>query len=256
MSSDRRRGRAGRLARAAALAGAVLAAPGCSWFTAFVEQPKLDPWEVVSYPGHVAQPTRGNPQYSVPITGTVVSAFQVSYMPLPGTIDSMSALKNPTAPTEASLVNGRKLFEINCAVCHGPAGKGDGPALKYGIPAPALVTDHAKGLSDGYIWGMIRNGRGAMPTYDRIEEMERWDVVNYVRGLQGKLAQAVPTGPVGYPGQTGDALPSPTADAPTRPVPYTPAWLDSARVIRAQTPGPSAPAAGAGTGAAAGGAAR
>ena len=31
---------------------------------------------------------------------------------------------------------------------------------------------------------MIRNGRGTMPTYNRIEEMERWDVVNYVRGLQ------------------------------------------------------------------------
>ena len=70
--------------------------------------------------------------------------------------------------------------------------------------------DHAKNLSDGYIYGMIRNGRGAMPTYNRIEDMDRWDVVNYVRGLQGKLAEPVPTGPVGYPGQTGDALPGST----------------------------------------------
>jgi mono/diheme cytochrome c family protein len=34
---------------------------------------------------------------------------------------------------------------------------------------------------------MIRNGRGTMPTYNRIEERDRWDVVNYVRALQGKV---------------------------------------------------------------------
>jgi mono/diheme cytochrome c family protein len=217
-----------------------MAASGCSWFTAFVEQPKLDPWEVVSFPTGKLQPSRGNPQNSVPITGTFVAGFQVSYQPLPGTVDSMSALKNPTAPAEASLVNGRKLYQINCAVCHGTAGKGDGPFLKYGLPAPSLVADHAKGLSDGYLFGMIRNGRGAMPTYNRIEEMDRWDVVNYMRGLQGKLSQPVPTGPVGYPGQTGAALPGASIDAPSRTAPSTAAEMDSARMIRAQ--GPSTPA--------------
>ena len=90
---------------------------------------------------------------------------------------------------------------------------------------------------------MIRNGRGAMPTYNRIEEMDRWDVVNYLRGLQGKLPQPVPTGPVGYPGQTGDALPGATMTAPTRPVPYYrgPGSLDSLHAIRAQAPGVAAP---------------
>jgi mono/diheme cytochrome c family protein len=223
----------------------------CSWFTGFVEQPKLDPWEAVSFPTNTLQPTRGNPQYSVPITGTFVAGFQVSYQALPGTVDSMSGLKNPTAPTEASLVNGRKLYQINCTPCHGPAGKGDGPVGKYGLPAPSLLLDHAKGVSDGYMFGMIRNGRGAMPTYDRIEEMDRWDVVNYVRGLQGKLPQAVPTGPVGYPGQTGAALPGASIDGPTRPAPYTAAWMDSAKMIKPQmtatTPAPAnAPAASAG----------
>jgi mono/diheme cytochrome c family protein len=227
------------------MAGALTAATGCSWFTAFVEQPKLDPWEAVSYPGKVLLPSRGNPQSSVPITGTFVSALQVSYAPLPGTIDSMSAIQNPTLPSEASLVNGRKLYQINCAVCHGVSGHGDGTATKYGIFPINLTTDVAKAYTDGYIYGMIRNGRGSMPTYNRIEEMDRWDLINYLRGLQGKLAQPVPVGPVGYPGQTGDALPLPTVDAPTRPVPYSMAWLDSARVIRAQAPGTKASMQGA-----------
>jgi mono/diheme cytochrome c family protein len=251
-----RRGRGRRRGLTAVVLGTtVVGVSACSWFTAFVEQPKLDPWEAVSYPTTTLQPSRGNPQYSVPITGTFVAGFQVSYQPLPGTVDSMSGLKNPTAVSEASLVNGRKLYQINCTPCHGQAGKGDGPVGKYGLPAPSLVADHAKGLADGYIFGIMRNGRGAMPTYDRIEEMDRWDVVNYVRGLQGKLPQAVPTGPVGYPGQTGAALPGASIDAPTRSAPYTAAWMDSARMIRpaqASVPGPAptapavSPAAGGG----------
>ena len=230
-----------------ALAGVMVVGQGCSWFTAFVMQPKIDPWEVVTFPGKVLLPSRGNPQNSVPITGTFVSGLQVSYAPLPGVVDSMSAIQNPTAPSPVSLVNGRKLFQINCSPCHGVAGLGDGAATKYGVTGINLIMDHAKNLSDGYIYGMIRNGRGAMPTYNRIEDMDRWDVVNYVRGLQGKLAEPVPTGPVGYPGQTGDALPGSTMTAPTRPVPYYrgAGSLDSLHAIRAQTPGPSAPAAAA-----------
>ena len=137
--------------------------------------------------------------------------------------------------------NGRKIYQINCSPCHGPAGKGDGPVGKCGRcrPTEVLLTAEAKGLSDGYIWGQIRNGRGTMPSYNRIEEMERWDVVNYVRGLQAGTA---PTGPVGYPGETGASLPRPTIDAPTRPAPYTPAWMDSARMIRPSAASASAPA--------------
>ena len=46
-----------------------------------------------------------------------------------------------------------------------------------------------------------------MPPYNRIEEKDRWDVVNYIRGLQGKLPAAVPTGPLAVPGFTGPTVP-------------------------------------------------
>ena len=61
---------------------------------------------------------------------------------------------------------------------------------------------------------MIRNGRGLMPTYNRIEEADRWDVVNYVRGLQGRYPVTV--GRVGRPGETGDKLPGCDAAGPRR----------------------------------------
>jgi hypothetical protein len=77
-----------------------------------------------------------------------------------------------------------------------------------------------KGRSDGYIFGMIRNGRGLMPPYNRIEEMDRWDVVNYLRALQGGNAQAVAAGALAAPGVTGDKLPGPSRMGPTQPAPF------------------------------------
>ena len=64
--------------------------------------------------------------------GTAVSALQVSYLAMPATLDSIAALvTNPTPITEASLANGRKQYQINCAVCHGGAGAGDVGPLRF-----------------------------------------------------------------------------------------------------------------------------
>jgi mono/diheme cytochrome c family protein len=191
---------------------------GCEWFTDFKRQPSLWTWEPVK---DTLTASRGNPQYSVPVTGMAVAGIQVSYNALPGTIDSIGALAtNPTPVSEASLANGRKYFQVNCEPCHGEKGMGDGPATKYGMPGINLTTDVTKGRTDGYIFGMIRNGRGLMPPYNRIEEPDRWDVVNYLRGLQGKIGQAVPTGPLAAPGVTGDKLYGFTRTGPTRPAPF------------------------------------
>ena len=156
--------------------------PSCSWFTDFKDQPKVEPWESVAD----TVPPRGNPQNSVPIYGTAAPGFAYGREAAIATINEMSGIANPVAADARSLDNGRKLFQINCAPCHGPSGGGNGPAVRYGMAGIALTNDRVRGLSDGYIWGMIRNGRGLMPTYNRIEERERWDVVNYVRGLQGR----------------------------------------------------------------------
>ena len=197
----------------------VLSVSGCEWFTDFKRQPSLVTWEVVSAKDST-KPSRGSPQYSVPVTGTAVAGFQVSYAALPATIDSMAGIPNPTPVSEASLVNGRKYFQINCAVCHGAKAMGDGPATQFGMPGVNLTMDLTKARTDGYIVGLIRTGRGLMPSYNRIEERERWDVVNYLRGLQGKLGSPVPTGPLAAPGVTGDKVPGFTESAPTRPAPF------------------------------------
>jgi mono/diheme cytochrome c family protein len=195
---------------------------GCEWFSNFTRQPKVDPWEVATMDSSrlAKTPPRGNPQGSMPMFGGSPPEFVVSYGRFPLTIDSMSSLRNPTAPSAASLENGHKYYAINCAVCHGDAGDGNGLATNFQFPKISLLTESALGRSDGYLYGMIRNGRGLMPTYNRIEHMDRWDVVNYVRALQGRTAQTVARGPVGTPGETGTKVPGPTLTGPTRPVPH------------------------------------
>jgi mono/diheme cytochrome c family protein len=188
----------------------------CSWFTDFRDQPKYEPWETAND----STPFRANPQFSVPMSGMPAPGLLVSYRPLIPVIDSVAMLvgANPMAADARSLENGRKSYQINCAVCHGAAGRGDGPATTYGVIPMPLVGPTTRALSDGQIFGIIRNGRGNMPTYNRIPDMERWDIINYLRGLQGQ--HPVVTAPAGVPGETGATLPSATDMAPTRPAPY------------------------------------
>src|SRR4051812_45598948 len=196
-----------------------LALAGCSWFTDFKEQPKIDPWDT---PDTNTAP-RGNPQGSVPLYGTAAPEF-VYARNFQG-LGQMAALTNPVPATQESVDRGRKTYQINCAVCHGPAAGGFATSnvfkLTPMIVAPSLAagSNAANTLSDGYIFGIIRNGRGLMPSYNRIEEPTRWDVVNYLRTLQGKTGLAIDTSH-GRPGETGQYLVGATNSAPTRPAPY------------------------------------
>ncbi|MGQ0650313.1 MAG: c-type cytochrome [Gemmatimonadaceae bacterium] len=214
-TGDGSRGR--HVIRLVVVALLALPAAGClDWFTDFKRTPMVATWESDSL-----LKVRGAPQWSVPTTGTAVAAMQVSYLAMPATLDSISALvTNPTPPSEQSLLNGRKYYQMNCAVCHGNEGKGDGTAVRFGMIPMPIISDATKARTDGYLFGIIRNGRGAMPSYNRIEEMDRWDVVNYVRALQGVVTGVTfQTGPLAPPGVTGDKLPGPTRLGPNRWVP-------------------------------------
>ena len=92
-------------------------------------------------------------------------------------------LKNPEKGTEL----GQKSVETNCVPCHGPSGKGDGPAAVALSPKPANWTsDKIKKETDGELFWKLSNGRGAMPPWKHLPEKERWQIVNYIRDLQKK----------------------------------------------------------------------
>lgn len=189
----------------------------CSWFTDFKQQPKIDPWETPSD----TIPFRGNPQMSVPITGSAAPGFMFDRLGAPQNFTAMAGIPNPVPADSASVNRGRVQFQINCAVCHGANGQVNQQIMKYGL-FPASIgkpTDAAAGYTDGYIFAIIRNGKGTMPTYNRIEEMDRWDIINYLRTLQGKGTIPADTTHC-RPGETGLCAPGASQMGPTRPAPF------------------------------------
>ena len=218
---------ANRSARLTLLLVPLLTLTGCEWFTDFKRQPHVVTWEAWR-PDSLG--VRGAPQGSVPLDGSAVPGWLVSYSPTIATLDSMSGIQNPVPVTEASLENGHKYYQINCAVCHGSNADGQTPNSRYGIISIPLTGEITKVRTDGYIFGMIRNGRNTMPSYNRIEERDRWDVVNYVRALQG-LVTDVPfeRGPLALPGVNGEMVPGPSTIGPYRAIPHRAAGDSTSR---------------------------
>ncbi len=85
--------------------------------------------------------------------------------------------RNPVAANKASIEEGRRLFQENCASCHGPTGRGDGPAA-------AQLTMMAGHHPAGDLAWKIANGRGAMPPWkDTLNENQIWTLVSYIKTL-------------------------------------------------------------------------
>jgi mono/diheme cytochrome c family protein len=98
-------------------------------------------------------------------------------------------LVNPTKPTPASLAAGKKAYALDCAMCHGKSGAGDGD-----LAADMKLTlkdyrdpDALKAMTDGEIYTVIDKGKGQMSGEEgRMKPAQIWDMVNYVRSLSKK----------------------------------------------------------------------
>jgi len=83
--------------------------------------------------------------------------------------------------------------------------------------AMSLLTDKAMAYSDGYLYSIIRYGRGVMPRYgDKIFRFdERWAVVNYVRKLQGRAPTSQGAAQCALPNFASASSPGATPGATT-----------------------------------------
>jgi mono/diheme cytochrome c family protein len=94
----------------------------------------------------------------------------------------------------AFLTRGRDVFDINCAICHGKSGDGQGMTGHFGVPGIANLTQDTYAQAvypDGRLFDVISNGKGNMGAYKHnIVLRDRWAVVAYVRALQ--LARKAP----------------------------------------------------------------
>ncbi len=91
----------------------------------------------------------------------------------------------PVEVTPALLERGRERYAINCAVCHGATGAGDGITAQYGLNGIAnLHEERFRVMADGQIFNTITHGKGLMGAYPHITVDDRWAVIAYVRALQ------------------------------------------------------------------------
>lgn len=189
------------------------------WLDHMVHSRYIWPYETQNVP-------RYTPEGTVPVSGGEPdwSAEWVS-----GKTTTANALKNPLSSGAGKAsppgpgvpviprgidAAGDTLYQNFCAVCHGPTGNADGTVSRQ-IGAPSLLTARARAYSDGYIYSIIRYGRGVMPRYgDKVyAPVERWAIVNHVRKLQTQSPA-----PPATPGAAAPIPPGPSATGSTSAV--------------------------------------
>jgi mono/diheme cytochrome c family protein len=124
----------------------------------------------------------------------VLLAFAVSAQqpatPTPEAIPADAAqMVNPVKPTAESQAKAKKIFGYDCAMCHGEKGDGKGDLVADMKLTLKDYTDPAalKGVSDGEMFYIIKNGKGQMSGEgDRAKPDDIWNLVIYVRSLAKK----------------------------------------------------------------------
>lgn len=102
---------------------------------------------------------------------------------------------NPVKPSPESIARAKKWWGMDCAMCHGKDGNGQGDVAKEMKLRIVDFTDPAtlKDRTDGEIFYIIKNGHQDMPPEGpRVKTEENWDLVNYVRSLAKKKAEEKP----------------------------------------------------------------
>ncbi len=126
----------------------------------------------------------------------------------PGTAQKKVIKKAPMKPTAAD--SGKEMYMEYCAVCHGKAGKGDGPAASALKASPVDLTtlakgnngkfpsDHvaevlrsgtsvpAHGTSDMPIWGRLLGASSIHGTNATMVQLRIHNLTEYIESLQSK----------------------------------------------------------------------
>jgi mono/diheme cytochrome c family protein len=139
-----------------------------------------------------------------------------------------ATLAPSTSPvaSPARLVLGRRLYNRQCASCHGAGGRGDGEAAYLLYPRPRdfvagtyrLVSTWERVPTDEDLYRTISRGMpgSAMPSWSHLPEEERWALVHYVKAFRPSPFVSAPATDKGE-GQSGTGLIHVPARAPFTP---------------------------------------
>ncbi|HEX4604898.1 MAG TPA: cytochrome c [Candidatus Angelobacter sp.] len=86
---------------------------------------------------------------------------------------------NPYDSESAAVASGAKLFRQNCSACHG----GEATGLNK---RPNLHSERIRAATPGELEWLLKNGsmKNGMPSWSRLPEQQRWQIVSYLKSLQ------------------------------------------------------------------------
>lgn len=114
---------------------------------------------------------------------TVAAGQNMNYQPDPSwrAPSDAASRPNPLAKRPQAAAGGKKLFLRNCAECHDTEGSGIADKHSANLQLPVVQQQ-----SDGSLFWKITNGnpdRG-MPSFSKLPELERWQLVLFLRRLK------------------------------------------------------------------------
>ncbi len=160
----------------------------------------------------------GGLEAMLPAEGTIPRGWQP--YDYPNTTEGLNLAKaeliNPLMVTDKSLANGKQLYDIYCALCHGVNGDGQGILVQrekiLGIPSYA---DPGRLITPGGIYHVQMYGLNSMGSYaSQTNELERWQIAQHVMNLKATLEgtpllapqSTVPTETVNMDTASGNAV--------------------------------------------------
>ena len=127
----------------------------------------------------------------LPADGSIKRGWQpYDYENTPeGKAAATADLENPLPYTEEHLGEGKKLYTIYCAVCHGDKGDGKGILAKrekiLGVPA---YNAAGRNITEGDVYHVMYYGINTMGSYaSQTSEEERWQITHHVMKLKDAL---------------------------------------------------------------------
>ena len=105
----------------------------------------------------------------------------------PAFIPNVGVPANPVPADDVSISRGQTLYALNCVMCHGETGEGNGTVASLLANKPAsLAGIVTQSKTDGILFATLTNGvEGKMPPMvENLTVRDRWDVINYIRTLE------------------------------------------------------------------------
>ncbi len=102
-------------------------------------------------------------------------------------------LNNPVPPTDENLIEGLKIFTMNCALCHGRIDRQPSTLEKSFYPPPPNFILHPLDDPEWHVFYVIHNGvrYTGMPAWDQtLSEPDIWKVTAFLTRID-KLPPAV-----------------------------------------------------------------